>query len=103
MDQNSLKRSFPVILKDEETGDRVMLTEDGQKRMSENDDDEMHHAPEFDLPQDVEEPEPEADATADEEADAEESDDEKPEEESADEEDEDDDGGDAGAALDDMF
>ncbi|MEF8783321.1 MAG: 50S ribosomal protein L10 [Haloarculaceae archaeon] len=53
--------------------------------------------------QGVEEPTPEADEVADEEAGADGSDDEQPDEESADDEDEDDDGGDAGAALDDMF
>lgn len=54
-----MKKSFPLILKDEETGDRVVLTENGKKRVSEEEDDGMHHDPEFDLPQDVDEPEDE--------------------------------------------
>jgi len=58
MNQNSLKRSFPVILKDEETGERTVLTEDGQKRVK-SEEDEMHDAPNFDLPQDVAQPEDE--------------------------------------------
>lgn len=51
MDQNSLKKSFPVILKDEETGERTILTEDGQRRV--NSEDDTNDTPNFDLPQEV--------------------------------------------------
>jgi len=53
MNQNQLKESFPVILKDEETGQRTMLTEDGQERLDEGDEVEMNDSPNFELPDDV--------------------------------------------------